>query len=175
MSFWTDDRIKTAVQLLRVIARDVKRRQLPSAVYEALQLSTRGVSTELALFNGAGEIWLVKRPTRRENPAEPWPNEWNMPGVTHGPSESPTTALERLWYDELADIRVTPRFTQWFDLRVRRGRYIALLHVAQVPEELAKLSGRKARFFHPLALPRRMVEHHRDTLIPAAVGAWRRR
>lgn len=169
-STWTSERTTEVATLLRSLEKDAHARRLPPAVYEALLRLHKKISVELVIFGRMGRVWLVRRPSRKENPAEPFPGEWNGPGATLTAAESLTRALKRLVRNEAGGIVMSrPRLIGHADIKEpRRGSYIAFVYVARRIAGVAK-TNRPAGFFNPRALPRPMVKHHRCVIIPMAI------
>lgn len=166
---WTPERTAEVVALLRSLEKDTHARQLPPEVYEALLRLHKKVSVELVLFDKEGRVWLTRRPTREENPAEPFPGEWNGPGATLTATESLVDALERLVKEEIGDVQITPpHLVGHEDIpEPHRGSYLAFIYVSRIVGG-AITTRRPSGWYHSIGLPGPIVAHHQSVIIPAA-------
>lgn len=131
----TQEEVDATVRQLRsiegAIAAGVR---LPSSVFEGIRLIAKNISTEVVVFDNCDRVYLAKRPSLAENPAEPYPEQFHSFGVTHGAFESDDEAKERLIEREIgpdADLDGPHPVTDLTLPPDVRGRYMALIHIAR--------------------------------------------
>ncbi|MBI4095143.1 MAG: hypothetical protein HY435_03050 [Candidatus Liptonbacteria bacterium] len=168
---WTDEEQEVAVAILGKIAYcQNKGKDMPGEVFEAHVRSKKNISTELALFNEKGKLYLVRRPTPWESPSEPYPGQLHCPGVTHGKNEFLGNTFERLkrregvdfdWVIPAATVDATDSERGMYTLRI----FIALAR--GIP------TNPRGAFFFPHTDGDGLVASHRDFVIPAAMKKYR--
>ncbi|MDP2647774.1 MAG: hypothetical protein Q8P35_00815 [Candidatus Yanofskybacteria bacterium] len=171
---WTEYEESATIAVLKKIAycQDQKK-PLPVAVFEAHCKSKKNIATELVLFNGEGEIYLVKRPSLEENPNEPYSDQWHNPGVTHNKNESLEDALERLRQSEGLKFSGVEEISHRDSRDDKRGRYLSCIFIANGTG--AQINPR-GRFFRQGEIPwDELVSAQRETIIPAALEAYNKR
>src|SRR3990167_4274479 len=66
---WRPEEEEIAVVVLKKIEQTQERNaRIPGRVYEAHLRTKKNISTEIALFNGRGELYLARRPSLSEVP-----------------------------------------------------------------------------------------------------------
>jgi len=105
---WTAEEESLAIAVLEKIAycQDAGK-GVPGPVFEAHVQSKKNISTEMVIFNQAGQIYLIKRPSLAENPSEPYPDQWHSPGATHWRNHSTEDTLQRLVDKEFGGVNAS--------------------------------------------------------------------
>nr|AQS32888.1 hypothetical protein [uncultured bacterium] len=163
---WTDQEKLIAVSVLnKIVFCQLKRVLLPSVVYEAHLAGKKNVTTELLLIKD-GKLFLVKRPSRKENPNEPYPDLWHSTGVTHLSTELESEALKRLSESE-GVIFQGVRSLAYAEIHdPPRAKYLAHIMIA----DLIKYSNPRGRLFSREEIPwHDMIGSHRNVLVPQVV------
>lgn len=105
---WTGSDKAIALEVLQKVSSCLDEGlPIPADVYEAhlntkLNVSLEGVPVRW--HEGNVQVYLIRRPSRLENPAEPYPGMLHSPGVTMLKNESAMRALDRLIKRELGGI-----------------------------------------------------------------------
>ncbi|MBI2625524.1 hypothetical protein HY442_00655 [Candidatus Parcubacteria bacterium] len=159
------DEIATLAALLRKLSRA---QPWPSEIYEAYARVGVGIAIEVVCVRrdpNGWEVFLAKRPSRQQRPHEPYPNQWHSPGTILRKTDTFNSAFRRLETRELAPaiFRTTPRFIKNAISQDRRGRFLGVIHVAELTG-----TPRRGAFFPFRRLPKNLVPHHRSFVLPAA-------
>ncbi|KKU90604.1 MAG: hypothetical protein UY21_C0021G0004 [Microgenomates group bacterium GW2011_GWA1_48_10] len=168
---WSKKEIKEAVRVLEKIAYcQVEKKPLPGEVFEAHVRSKENITTMLCLFNREKKVYLICRPTKKENPTEPYPNYWHIPGVTHMKRERFRDTLRRLKRSE--GLPFARAFSVGFfeERYSRRGMYLAQLFIAK---KKGRAKNPRGKFFSFREIPWGKMIREEHTILRRAFEASR--
>ena len=174
---WSPEESMAAVAFLEKIAYcQDQGKGMPGPVFEAHVRSKKNISTQIVIHNGAGEVYLIQRPTREQNPSEAYPGKWHSPGVTHGKNEltDPDT-FNRLVAREFGGVEFTGAVEMGSPevKDAERGTYLLRVFLAGIDGAPKNPRG---RFFARSEIPwDDLVASHRDVILPTAFGGAPRR
>lgn len=136
---------------------------MPHDIYEAHRLTMKSISSEVGIFDEQGRIFLTKRPSADENPAEPYPGQWHIPGTRHIARETNDEALQRLIDDEIG-APIEARLTDHKEYPVNEHNklsLLSLLYVAHVTSGTVDADENR-QWFNVRDLPNPILEEHRE-------------
>lgn len=111
--------------------------------------------------------------TQRSTTDTAYPGEWHCPGSVFRPGEDVEDVFSRLQdreFGQLAQV-VGKRFVaNMNNPGEARGHFLSLIYLCELAEENAGKEGLKGKWFPVNHLPAETVRHHRERIIPAAVG-----
>lgn len=151
-------------------------------IYEDFLALKKNISTEAAIFNQEGMLYVVRRPSKDEKVEEPYPNMEHCPGTTHELQDAFPDTVLRIGIREFNKplLHVVPVFPEAgkFLPEVQdppRGPYLQCVIVAMAPGDPINKRGR----FVPIGqIPwDQMVASHRNVVIPEALRfypEWRK-
>lgn len=165
---WTNKECAVAKAVLQKIAHcQNQSADLPGEVFEAHLRSKKNISTNVAIFNDNGQVYLIQRPSLKEYCDEPYPNLWHFPGVTHLGGELYSETLIRLSRKELGGVyfRDVHAAGQRDSIVNKRGLYI---HILVITRTTSNPNNSKGMFYTPNELLHRfdMIHYHRTVFLP---------
>lgn len=131
---------------------------MPHDLYEAHRLTMKSVSSEIGVFDEQNRILLIKRPSLNEDPAEPYPDLWHVPGTRHIGDETEQEALERLLTDEVGTAAET-RFIGHKEYHTNGRTGLSFLYIARLPSH-SLATNEKSGWFETHALPSETLAEH---------------
>ena len=168
---WTEEETKTTLAVLAKMANCQRATgRLPLSVFEAFTAAKLNVAFEIVCFDAEGRVLLGRRPSKKENPDEPYPGLWHSFGVTLRSFEAPEEAMKRFVATEATLAKL--EFVGWaWSVNPPRGPYIQLIFWAEVEEE-----PQTGELFKEEDIPwDELVPSHREILLPKALAAWKAR
>lgn len=142
-----------------------------TALFDALARLTITVTPELVILratqDGSKEVLL-----RQRGPDEAYPNQWHAPGSAVRPGETIMRVTERATRE--CDVSLpSPVFRGYDnDQHEERGHFLHLVYAVDVTGIVIPTHA-KLQWFSVDALPESTVEHHRQVVIPMALGRYR--
>lgn len=131
---------------------------MPHDIYEAHRLTMKSISSEAGIFDEQGRIFLTRRPSATEDPAEPYPNQWHIPGTRHIGNETEVEAFQRLVKDEIgADIEM--HFIGHKEYHTNGHNGLSLLYLAHIHSD-AVTTNERQQWFNARALPAELLADH---------------
>ncbi len=110
------------------------------------------------------EVYLVQR--AQDDTA--YPGEWHCPGSVMRPMESIEDVMARLGKKEFGANLLSWKFvTNVNHAHEQRGHFFSLVYLCQLREEK---EGMRGQWFPTYRLPQNTVGHHRQPIIPVALG-----
>lgn len=135
---------------------------MPHDIYEAHRLTMKSVTSEIGIFDEQGRMLLTLRPSANEDPAEPYPSQWHIPGIRHIAQETNEDALQRLIDDEIGT-KIEARLVECkeYPIDERNGlSLLSLLYVARASSGVININER-SQWFDITRLPESILEEHR--------------
>lgn len=131
---------------------------MPHDLYEAHRRTMKSISSEIGLFDEKGRIFLTMRPSADEDPAEPHPSLWHIPGTRHISNETGDEALLRLIEDEVGtDVPASYIGYKEYAIDGRMG--LSLLYLARVHAHKIAVNDKRG-WFDPHAIPTETLTEH---------------
>lgn len=141
---------------------------LGTALHDSVCRVSWSIAVELVVLRcnpqtGAVEVLLRKRGTR-----ETYPGEWHCPGGVLRPNDQgPQTAIERVALRECGVSVANARDVGEIYYREERGPFLSKVFLVDLRGEPTG-----HRWWNVRRLPKRVVWHHRDRIIPMALAAF---
>jgi ADP-ribose pyrophosphatase YjhB (NUDIX family) len=128
-------------------------------------LAIEAVCLRFNPINREYEVYL----TQRSLDESAYPDEWHCPGSTFRVGETEEDVFDRLSIREFGSNLLSKVFVAKFNnTKEARGHFFSLIYLCNLQNDNSFMG----RWFPVNWLPKKIIDHHRDVIIPMAVKAF---
>jgi ADP-ribose pyrophosphatase YjhB (NUDIX family) len=171
-------------ELFRLLGEIDPQKPYGTALFDALAKLTVSVAVEAVcvrqhfqlfdpeeLWDPAFEVYMVQRSPNDTA----YPGEWHCPGSVMRPGESVKDIMDRLNKKEFDGNLLSSKFVANINhTHEQRGHFLSMVYLCQLKDKkgIKNTQGLNGKWYLTYRLPERTVIHHRNPIIPAALGSF---